>query len=175
MPSETLSESPHVTHSLAYTACAWPHPDSDTFPGGITALIGVPEVWSTIPSHITNRIPKETRPLICEVVWSIIMPVIAMWETLDFRPSSGTKKYKGENDCRKESEHIWQSLRATLIEGYHSLGPAAQTVNDEADARNQLAGMSTRLSHSLRPLSMLRHRRREWRGSSEGYQGGNRV
>ncbi len=69
------------------------------------------------------------------------MPVIAMWETLDFRPSSGTKKYKGENDCRKESEHIWQSLHATLIEGYQSLGRAAQTVNDEADAWNQLAGM----------------------------------
>jgi hypothetical protein len=37
------------------------------------------------------------------------MPVIAVWITLDFRPSSGTKECKGENDRRKESEHIWQS------------------------------------------------------------------
>jgi hypothetical protein len=32
-----------------------------------------------------------------------------MWITLDFRPSSETNECKGENDRRKESEHIWQS------------------------------------------------------------------
>ena len=101
----------------------WAHSNSDTFSRGITALIGIMEIRLTIPSRITNWIAKQTRPLIRKVVWPVIMPVIAMWETLDLRQSRvQPTEQNAENSCRENSHHFDLVLGKPLEPDGHDIG-----------------------------------------------------
>jgi hypothetical protein len=95
-----------LSRLLSWSASPLPNSNSDIFSRGITALIGVPEIGGTIPSRPANRISKQTRLFIREVVWPVVVPIIAVWETLDFRPSRAQpKEQKAGKDCRENSQH----------------------------------------------------------------------
>ena len=76
-----------------------------------------------VSSRPANRISKQTWPLIGKVVWPIVVPIIAVWETLDFRPSrTEPKEQSAENDCRENSHHVGLVLEKALEPGGHDIG-----------------------------------------------------
>ncbi len=69
-------------------------------------MIDVPEVWGTFLSRPTNRIGKQARLLIGEVVRPKVVIPIAVWVTVVGPSSVRPKEQKGEKDYRENSQHF---------------------------------------------------------------------